>query len=86
VFDWHPQRRELPADWRVLTVTEDGRRLSAEAAVGCRIRLGKRQLLVYRNLNASKAKRAVLGHHHDHETVIGRFTADGEVDPLVLVE
>lgn len=86
LFDWHPRRRELPADWRLLTVTEDGRRLSAEAAVGCRIRLGKRQLLVYRNLNGSKAKRAVLGHHHDHETVIGRFTSDGEVDPLVLVE
>ncbi len=86
LFDWHPQRRESAADWRNLTVTEDGRRLGPEAAAGCRIRLGKRQLVVYRNLNASKAKRAVLGHHHDHESVIGRFTSDGEVDPLVLVE
>jgi len=86
LMDWHPQRRDVPADWRTLTVTEDGRKLGPEAAAGCRVRLGKRQLLVYRNLNASKAKRAVLGHHHDHETVIGRFTSDGDVDPLVFVE
>jgi hypothetical protein len=86
LFDWHPQRRELPADWRLLTVTEDGRKLAVDAAVGCRVRVGKRQMLFYRNLNGSKTKRAVLGHHHDHETVIGRFTSQGEVDPLVFVE
>ncbi|MDQ3329132.1 MAG: hypothetical protein M3552_00535 [Planctomycetota bacterium] len=86
LFDWHPHRRDVQVDWRNLTVTENGQKVRPDAAVGCRARLGKRQLLVYRNLNGSKAKRAVLGHHHDHETVIGRFTNTGEVDPLVYVE
>jgi hypothetical protein len=86
VFDWNPRRSDAAIDWRRLTVTEDGRKLDFNAAAASRVRIGKRQLLVYRNLNGSKAKRAVLGHHHDHESVIARFTAEGEVEPLVFVE
>lgn len=86
LFDWNPRRSDLPADWRSLTITENGRRLGPAEASASRVRIGKRQLLAYRNLNGSKVKRAVLGHHHDHESVIGRFTATGEVDPLVYVE
>jgi hypothetical protein len=86
VFDWNPKRREAFVDWRSLTVTEDRRRLGPAEASGHRLRVGGRQLLVYRRLNESKAMRTVLGYHHGSESVVGRFTADGDVEPLVLVE
>ena len=86
VFDWHPRRRDALADWRTLTVTQDGRRLSQAEAAGVRLRIGKRQLLMYRSLDGSKAARAVLGYHHELESAIGYFNSDGEVEPLVIVE
>jgi hypothetical protein len=85
VFDWNPRRRADPVDWRALTVTEDRRRIGPAEAAGHRLRIGGRQLLIYRGLDGSKAMRAVLGHHHGSESVIARFT-DGDVEPLVLVQ
>lgn len=85
VFDWHPRRRDAFVEWRSLTVTENHRRLGPADASGHRLRIGERQLLLYRGLNGSKAMRAVLGYHHGSESVIGRFTKAGEVEPLVLV-
>lgn len=86
VLDWNPKRREAFADWRTLTVTEDRRRLGPAEASAHRLRIGTRQLLVYRGQNGSKLKRTVLGYHHDSESVVGRFTPEGEIEPLVLVE
>lgn len=86
VLDWHPGRRRAPIDWRTLTVTEDHRRLGPSEAAAQRLRIDDRQLLVYRRMNDSKAMRAVLGYHHGAESMIGRFTKKGEVDPLVIVE
>lgn len=86
MFDWHGPHRGAAADWRPLTVTEDGTPLTAGQAAAARVRLGKRQWMVYRNLNGSSAMRAVLGYHHNQESVIGQFTSSGEIDPLVLVE
>lgn len=86
LFDWHGPRQRVPADWRVLTVTEDGRKLTEAEAAAARVRLGPQQWVVYRNMNASAAMRAVIGYHHNQESVFASFTKDGEVDPLVLVE
>ena len=86
LFDWHSPRRNAPVDWRTLTVTEDGRRLTGAEALAARVRIGPQQWLMYRNMNGSTAMRTAIGYHHNQESVIGRFTRDGEVDPLVLVE
>jgi hypothetical protein len=90
VLDWKGTRRESRADWRRLTVTEDGRKVGGERAGGYRLRIGDYQLLLYRSLTAdddgSRGLRAVLGHHTGHETVIGRFDRTGTVHPLLLVE
>ena len=85
VFDWNPGRREAAADWRSLTVTEDRRRLTSGETSAHRLRVGERQLFVYRSLDGSKSMRAVLGHHHGNESIIARFEK-GDVEPLVLVE
>jgi hypothetical protein len=86
VLDWAPWRQDVDADWRVLTVTQDAVPLASDAAVGTRLRVGAYQMLVYRSFVKSEIPRAVLGLHTSHETVIGRFTAAGNVDPILLVE
>ena len=89
VLDWHPARENRRADWRSLTVTEDRRRLTESEAAAHRLRVGRRhQLLLYRRTDGTEGvgeARAVLGHHHDHETLIAEFGKDGEVTPLLTV-
>ena len=86
VLDWHPDREELPADWRALTVTEDRRRLTDANAAAHRLRIGKRHtLLLCRRTDDSREQRAVLGHHHDREALIAAFNRTGEVTPLLVV-
>ena len=89
VLDWHPAREDRRADWRALTVTEDRRRLTESEAAAHRLRVGrKHQLLLYRRTDGTETPgeaRAVLGHHHDHETLIASFGKDGEVSPLLTV-
>ncbi|QDT66538.1 hypothetical protein [Calycomorphotria hydatis] len=86
LIDWHPRRTALPADWRMLTVAEEGKPVTPATAIGCRLRIGKYQLLLYRRYDESPAMRSVLGHHHNNETVIAEFDKDGDVEPLLLVE
>jgi hypothetical protein len=86
VLDWSADRRKQEAEWRQLTVAADGKRVSAENAAGYRLRVGDLHLLVYRSLRNNDEPRTVLGMHTRHETVIGRFTKDGTIDPLLLVE
>lgn len=86
LFDWHPRRRPARADWCALTVTEPGRVLRSDQAAGFRLRLGKHQLLIYRNLDGSREARAVLGQHIRFETIVGTFSSAGKVAPIMLVE
>ena len=86
VFDWQPQRRSKPAEWRTLTVTENGKVVRGDIAAGYRLRVGRAQWLFYRSLKKSAVARAVLGHHTFHETVIARFNTDGEADPLLMIQ
>lgn len=86
IFDWHPARRDAYADWRTLTVTEDGRRLGPGEASGHRLRVGSRQILLCRSLTGSKLKRACLGYHHGNESIICQVLPKGDFKPLVLVE
>ena len=86
VIDWNPDREEEPADWAPLTVTEDRRRLTAARAAAHRLRVGrKHQLLLCRRTDDGAAARAVLGHHHDRETLIAAFDRKGNVTPLLMV-
>ena len=40
VFVWHPERTRVDATWRTLTVTEDGKVVGPDIAVGYRLKLG----------------------------------------------
>ncbi len=84
-FDLDPRRASQPLTWRPLTVAESRQAQPADAAVGFRVVIGKRQWLVYRSL-AAAANRTVLGHNLSTETLVARFRKDGRVEPLVEVE
>lgn len=86
VVDWHPKRANVPADWRKLTVSEDGKSVGIGHASGHRVRIGEHQLVVYRSLLRNDELRTVLGYHTPHETMFGLFDKDGDIHPLVLVE
>lgn len=86
VLDWGPGRRKQRAEWCALTVAEDGRPLGSEDAGGFRLRVGELHLVLYRSLTPSVPGRSLLGLHTRNETLIGRFTAAGDVDPILLVE
>lgn len=86
VFDWSKKRRRKPADWRTLTVAEDGRRVGPDAAGGYSLRIGELYLVLYRGLKPTVLGRTLLGLHTRHETVIGNFTKAGEVEAVMLVE
>ena len=86
VLVWHPERTRVDATWRTLTVTENGRVVSPDAAVGYRLKLGDFQLLISRSLRKSGYSRACLGHHTFNETVIASFDANGNIEPILMVE
>jgi len=86
VLDWEPKRKAKQADWRVLTISEQQQMIPPHVAAAQRLRVGKSQLFNYRSLVESDNARCALGHHTFHETVIGRFNTEGEIEPYVLVE
>lgn len=86
VFEWTPARQNSDADWRTLTITENGPKVKSDRASGHRLRIGNQQLLLYRSLAPTDELRTVLGHHTGHETIIARFNKTGDVKPLLIVE
>ena len=86
LLDWHPDRTRADAQWRSLTVTEDGRVITPDIAAGHRLKLGDLQLLIFRSLKTTGESRAVLGHHTNNETVIAKFDKKGDIDPILMVE
>ncbi|MBM82515.1 MAG: hypothetical protein CMJ78_18280 [Planctomycetaceae bacterium] len=86
IFDWSRSRRRSAAEWRTLTVTEDGEIVNHGVASSHRLRIGKHHLLVYRSLREPEVPRAFLGQHSSYETFIGKFASSGDVKPILLVE
>ncbi|MEM7811374.1 MAG: hypothetical protein AAF532_07860 [Planctomycetota bacterium] len=85
-FDGSKGADGVVADWRKLTVAEDGRELPDRRAVGYRFRVGRRQWLLTRRFDGRAVMRTVLGLHHNSETVIGRVKRDGSIASYVTVE
>lgn len=86
LLDWDPDRQMDEADWNRLTITEDRKLLTDREASGFRVRIGRRQMLIFRSLRAPELPRAVMGQHTTNETIYGRVKKSGDVAPLVMVE
>jgi hypothetical protein len=76
-----------PVHWRVVTVTEKSKVCPSDVAFGARLSWGTGQdgLLIYRSLGRP-ALRVVLGHQTRARFLIGRFTPDGNVVPLLSLD
>ena len=85
-MSWAPSRNRLPVYWRSLTVTEQSRTCDSSVAFGARVSWGRDEtLLIYRSLG-KPALRAVLGYQTRARFVVGFFSRDGEVEPIVTIE
>ncbi|GAC1448671.1 MAG: hypothetical protein NVSMB9_32050 [Isosphaeraceae bacterium] len=86
LVSWDSTRNRRPVQWRTLTVSEKTKTCSPDVAFAARISWGRNEsLLIYRSL-ARPAIRAFLGHQTRARFLVGLFTSEGEVEPLVRVE
>jgi len=86
LVSWDARRNRQAAHWRTLTVSEDGRECAPGVAFAARVTWGRDEtLVIYRGL-AGPGHRAFLGHQTRARLLVGLFTAEGEVEPLVKVD
>jgi hypothetical protein len=86
LLSWEPLLERKAVHWRTLTVTEGRRVCRPDEAFAARISWGRGEtLLVYRSLGR-RATRAFLGHQTDARFLVGLFSTEGEVEPLLKVE
>ena len=86
LVSWEPLRHRQAIDWRGLTITEEGKPVGPDQAFAARVRWGRDDtLLIYRN-HGKPATRAFLGHQTRARFLVGLFTKEGTVQPLLKVE
>ena len=83
---WDAKRRRKRISWRVLTVAENGRICNPDQAFAVRVSWGRDDtLVVYRSLGPP-ALRSFLGHQTRARFLLGKFTREGVVEPLLSVD
>jgi hypothetical protein len=83
-WDWRRHRKKL--HWRVLTVAEKSRAITADRAFAARVSWGRTEsYVVYRSLTPP-CPRTFLGHHTKARFLFGLFTPDGTVTPIVKID
>jgi hypothetical protein len=86
LVSWEPRRARKRLVWRTLTVTEGARVCAPETAVAFRVAWGRDEsLVIYRSLVQPTA-RTFLGHRTSARFLVGLFTRDGTVEPIVSLE
>jgi hypothetical protein len=83
---WDPLRNRRAIHWRALTVAEKSRICPPETAFAARVTWGRGEtLLIYRSL-APPALRSFLGHQTRARFLVGLFTQEGNVVPIIKVD
>ncbi|WP_165227980.1 hypothetical protein [Aquisphaera insulae] len=86
LVSWDSQRNRKPLSWRVLTVSRDSKVCGRDVAFAVRVSWGREEtLVIYRSL-AAPASRVFLGHQTTARFFVGRFTSDGDVEPILSVD
>lgn len=86
MLSWDQSRRRKRLSWRVLTVSENYRACPPEAAWAARVSWGRTEtFVVYRSLGPA-ARRSFLGCSTSARLFVGRFTPEGDVEPIVAVD
>lgn len=83
---WDPKRRRKRISWRVLTVAENARICRPDQAFAARVSWGRDDtVVIYRSLGP-QARRSFLGHQTRAKFLLGKFTSEGLVEPLVTID
>jgi hypothetical protein len=86
LVSWDPVRHRKTLRWRVLTVSERARAARADRAFAARVSWGRDETyVIYRSLGPP-APRAFLGHQTRARFLLGQFTSEGDVKPILSVE
>ncbi|MGO9467654.1 MAG: hypothetical protein ACLQVF_26240 [Isosphaeraceae bacterium] len=82
LVSWDVPRHRKQLHWRVLTVSEQSRIVSADRAIAVRVSWGRQEnYVIYRSL-APPAPRVFLGHRTENRFLVGRFTDQGIIEPI----
>jgi hypothetical protein len=83
LVSWDSRRHRRALSWRMLTVSENARAVTADRAFATRVSWGKTEsYVIYRSLTPPRP-RTFLGHHTTARFLFGLFTPDGTVTPIV---
>ncbi len=86
LVSWDPRRHRKRLSWRVLTVAQDSQVCAPDVAFAVRVSWGREDtLVIYRSLGPP-APRSFLGYQTRARFLLGRFTTEGNVEPLVSVD
>jgi hypothetical protein len=86
LVSWDPRRQRKRLSWRVLTVAQDSKVCASDVAFAVRVSWGRDDtLVIYRSLG-SPAPRSFLGYQTKARFLVGRFTSEGNVEPLLSLE
>jgi hypothetical protein len=86
LVSWDAARNRKPVQWRALTVSERSKVCPPDAAVAVRARWGRDEtIVIYRSL-ARPGLRAFLGHQTRARFLVGTFSSDGDLKPLISLE
>jgi hypothetical protein len=86
LVSWDSARSRRRASWRILTVSERGKAVPPDRAFAVRVSWGAHETyVIYRSLDPP-APRAFLGYRTAARFLIGLFTQDGNLTPIVKIE
>jgi hypothetical protein len=85
LLDWSEKRRDEPVEWQRVTVAESMAPIGPETAAGFRIRIGKKQWVLYHSLSKPAMPRTALGIHSLSETVFSQLKTNGDLATVVEV-
>jgi hypothetical protein len=86
LVSWDPARNRQGVQWRTVTVAEKSRACPPGVAFAARVSWGRDEtLVVYRSLGPP-GLRSFLGHQTRAKFLIGLFSAEGDVEPLLKVD
>ncbi|WP_148597315.1 hypothetical protein [Aquisphaera giovannonii] len=86
LVSWDAARHRKTLSWRVLTVSQDSKICGRDVALAVRVSWGREEtFVIYRSL-AAPASRVFLGHQTGARFLVGTFSTDGDVEPILAVE
>jgi hypothetical protein len=83
LVSWDSLRNRKQVEWRILTVSERSQIVGTDKAFAARVSWGRHETyVIYRSLGPP-ATRAFLGHHTRARFLVGLFTQEGIVEPIL---